>query len=320
MFNAYKYYECQMCGTKEIPHKAKGLCLKCYAKFAEQRYKSGKQNDRGSSKKILTEEYLREQYIMQQKSIGNIAQEIGCSRQYIMKILKEYNFPIRSKTEARKLALQQEKIIVNGEKFQYTYYDENFFKVWTKEMAYILGIIITDGSMNPTRMSVDISQKDKKFLNNLSVLLKTNSKINKKDQIPNAIYTLSLSNKEIYNDIIKLGIHPNKSLNMEYLDVPVEFESHFIRGIWDGNGTIYKDNKYYRTKIVSGSEQFIIKLAERLNYYGINTNNIYHKDNYYSLEIYTIINNLKTFRDFLYKDTDNLLIRLERKYKLFLEI
>lgn len=48
--------------------------------------------------------------------------------------------------------------------------NENFFKTWTNEMAWVLDLIVTDGCINPTK-SFSISQKDIDLLEKIKRLL-----------------------------------------------------------------------------------------------------------------------------------------------------
>lgn len=42
--------------------------------------------------------------------------------------------------------------------------NENFFKIWTHEMAWVLGIFITDGHVNKKYHSIYFSQKEERIL------------------------------------------------------------------------------------------------------------------------------------------------------------
>lgn len=46
--------------------------------------------------------------------------------------------------------------------------NENFFKVWTHEMAWVLGMFVTDGHVNKNTHSICFSQKDEKILRQIA--------------------------------------------------------------------------------------------------------------------------------------------------------
>ena len=42
--------------------------------------------------------------------------------------------------------------------------NEDFFKVWTHEMAWVLGLFVTDGTVNNKTQSISFTQKDERIL------------------------------------------------------------------------------------------------------------------------------------------------------------
>lgn len=107
-------------------------------------------NERLSTTSI-TEEDLARKY-NSGLSLHDIALQYGCSRQNIYKRMQRYGILKRTKSEARILALQQGKIFSYSEASPGTklvrkrrYVNESFFKTWTPAMAWVLGVIYTDG-------------------------------------------------------------------------------------------------------------------------------------------------------------------------------
>ena len=101
---------CKSCGTEELNHKARGLCTSCYDAAAEKRHKSHVTRRIGSHLPIpITKEDLEQKY-KSGLSLNDIARQYDCTRQYIHKLLKQYDLGVRTKSEARSLALQQGKI------------------------------------------------------------------------------------------------------------------------------------------------------------------------------------------------------------------
>ena len=83
-----------------------------------------------------------------------------------------------------------------------------------------------------------------------------------------ALYHFGISNEKLYDDIVNLGLTPNKSLTMQFPNMPNEFVRHFIRGCWDGDGSVYVD-KYTRhntlcASFVSGSLEFVEAMVKNL--------------------------------------------------------
>src|SRR4030043_476532 len=102
-----KHERCIGCGTTEIGHAAVGLCLNCYSKLMNARHTGYKgraekiKNTKLTGKKpghLLTKEYLHTEYILNQRSLSEIAKECGCTRTFVHRRLKAYNIPPREQT------------------------------------------------------------------------------------------------------------------------------------------------------------------------------------------------------------------------------
>ena len=104
-----KHKRCIRCGTLNVKHVARGLCVSCYNKFLHRRHR-GKRTTRGLASKKLTKENLVSEYIGKKKSLRDIAKECNCTSQYVYKKMIEYDVPLRNKKSAKMLALSREKI------------------------------------------------------------------------------------------------------------------------------------------------------------------------------------------------------------------
>lgn len=132
-----------------------------------------------------------------------------------------------------------------------------FKKIDTEIKAYWLGYIWADGCV------VDSSNNKNEYVYRMSLasidyehLLKfanifdkkIYTRINKTTNVCNhetTIYRVDLTNKEIYQDLLNLDIQINKSYSTStnILDfIPNELKCHFVRGVFDGDGSIVKDN------------------------------------------------------------------------------
>jgi len=58
-------------------------------------------------KEALTPEQLRQLYVQEQRSLAEIAQQFGCSRQYVLVLCRTYGIPRRTRSQARREALRQ---------------------------------------------------------------------------------------------------------------------------------------------------------------------------------------------------------------------
>jgi predicted DNA-binding protein YlxM (UPF0122 family) len=345
---ARNHNQCIKCGSSDKPHVSRGLCKSCYDKDIEGRHKdNGRIQSYGESSKLLTVEYLTENYINKNKSLADIAKETNCSRQYIHKKLKEHYIPLRSKCAARDLALTKDKLKFERLNDDGTSYfvslkkvnvNEAFFSSWSPAMAYVLGVICTDGNLDPGRIrepwrskssstipKISISQKEPELLEKILHLMNCDAKLSfRKEMIygkikSGALYQFSISNEKLYDDVVRLGLTPNKSLTMQFPNMPNEFVRHFIRGCWDGDGSVFVDKpsqKMYAS-FVSGSHDFLEAMVGNLVKAGL-PNRTIHRHNHTKTSCYFRFTGFQVpmLYHYFYDDVPETEY-LERKYNLF---
>lgn len=131
-----------------------------------------------------------------------------------------------------------------------------FKKIDTKEKAYWLGFLYADGCVlketNTIRINLstdDIEHliKFKNFVGAINTEIKSNDKYENGE-----VYYISyfqISDEEMANDLIDKGCVPNKTYGLAFPNeeiLPKEFVYHFIRGFFDGDGSLYTDEKRKR--------------------------------------------------------------------------
>lgn len=79
---------------------------------------------------------------------------------------------------------------------------EDYFKVWSNNMAYILGFIAADGVIQKENQCVSVSQKERYILEDIKKELKTNQPLyqNKKT----GVYMLNINSKTIKDDLMNI--------------------------------------------------------------------------------------------------------------------
>jgi len=215
---------------------------------------------------ILTKEKLKKLYFKQNKSLEDIAKEYGCSRIHISKIMKKYGLIRRTRSMARIEAIKKGKF----ENFSYEDIDENFFGKWSSEMAWALGLLFTDGHIRANM--VQFTSVDIDLLEKVKTLFQSSRPVQKRTQgydKSKHIYAFAFSHPKIANDLRKLGMHEKKSLDMVLPNVPEEYMRHFIRGCWDGDGSVFLDKTKIVASYISGSKKFIERLVQELYKIGI---------------------------------------------------
>ena len=84
------------------------------------------------------------------------------------------------------------------------------------------------------------------------------------------LYTLTIGNKVMINDLLLLGLTPNKSLDVKFPILNKDLYSHFIRGYFDGDGCIcLLSNKSWHINFCSGSKFLMDGLSEALRNIGM---------------------------------------------------
>lgn len=143
--------------------------------------------------------------------------------------------------------------------------NEDFFKEWSHEMAWVLGMIITDGNLHKDRAQVSITQKDIRVLEKISEYTSSAHKIRE----TNGSFRLTISSQVLKDDLTKLGLTPRKSLTVKFPNIPEEYLTSFIRGVFDGDGSVIRTG--YWAHVASGSKEFSQGLYDTFTSWGLHT-------------------------------------------------
>lgn len=212
--------------------------------------------------------------------------------------------------------------------------NQDFFKSWSATMAYVLGYLYADGSLEDASYLrgkyIRVSSVEKSIIIRIRRWLDSRHSIVKYP--PSTLngrprYLLKIGSHALYNNLVQLGLYPNKSLTVTLPSIPGKFLRDFVRGYFDGDGCVYfwrtrgKTRKIISRKLsvifTSGSKKFLEGLAVALNQrLGLKQTKIYDSHRSYQLR-YVTEDSIKIFK-FLYRLTPPLLF-LRRKYKKFFE-
>ena len=160
-----------------------------------------------------------------------------------------------------------------------------FENIDSEHKAYWLGFIYADGSITKKayekgsytyRLRMELMFEDKYILGQMALDLESDLKpkeyyndtssfegYNK----PKHTAYIMFSSKKMGEDLVKLGVVPNKTLILKSLpSIPDNLMKHFIRGYFDGDGSVYltKDNTiktaFYGTHdFINSIQDFLIK-------------------------------------------------------------
>ena len=183
-------------------------------------------------------------YLYYNNSNTNLGEYYKVDRHVISKYARSLKLP--SKKELNKI----EKDLNNVKKMikrDYLYFNENYFEhIDTHQKSYFLGLIASDGCIhNPKdgqcQLSIILNGKDYYILDILREEISLKRKLVFNDERDTVCFKVC-SNK-IVNDLKKYGITFNKTWDMNIKNIPKEFIPSFLLGYFDGDGTIYIQNK-----------------------------------------------------------------------------
>lgn len=146
---------------------------------------------------------------------------------------------------------------------------------WGPEFTYSIGLLTTDGNLSKDGRHFDFTSNDlqlvKTFkrcmnLSDVKIGTKTNGITNKKYS------RIQFSNVRLYNELLKIGLMPNKSRVLKELKIPNKYFFDFLRGHFDGDGCFYsywdkrwKSSFIFYTVFNSGSRLHIEWLRRKIN-------------------------------------------------------
>lgn len=111
-------------------------------------------------------------------------------------------------------------------------------------MAYVLGFFAADGNMIRNKRGahfIAFYNNDRILLEKVRTALSSEHKIGRKI-LPaprKTAYQLQIGSKEMFGDLLSLGMKPAKSNTLILPRVPTPFHCDFVRGYFDGDGCIY---------------------------------------------------------------------------------
>lgn len=249
------------------------------------------------------------------KSMRQIERDYNVARQSVAKYLEEKQIKTTKGNHYRKY------------KHQYDYFEN----IDTEEKAYWLGFMFADGYIvdyskkyGEDKFGITLHSKDKKTLEQFKKSIQSTNPITDVSSNGRQLHRIIMSSQKTVDDLISHGCIKQKSLILKPpIGVPQSLIHHFIRGYFDGDGSIslYNDKRQIKT-LYCGCVSFISKLNDYLYNDGIvNRSSInFGKDKkrriFCDIE-WSGFTNMKAIFHYMYDDAT---IYGNRKYNKFLEI
>lgn len=224
----------------------------------------------GKSKERINVEY----YVTQEefnrlrsenKSINEIANLVGfpSSGLTLQKYAKQLGWDM-----GKKVYGNNAKISVN----------EDFFKTWTPDSAWVYGWLLTDGSIDESsgHIKLALKQDDKPLLQKIKSVMSFEGNIYDGGHKDGRKYScLTICRKSMAEDLFRLGMaRKNKTFNTSMPNVPDDLFWDFMRGVVEGDGNIAHrtgNTDAMCVTITGATRQFMVDLQEKLLEHGVAT-------------------------------------------------
>ena len=267
-------------------------------------------------KKYLFTEEQKNFVVKLYKELGSsvdVGNKFNVGHKVITKILEEKG--------VRRTAAKKRRYKIN----------ESYFDIIdTPNKAYILGFLYADGCNNKSKgtISMSLEEGDKHILEDIRNEIGSERPLefidysNKHDfgYTYKSQYRMLLFSTHMCEVLEAYGVVPNKSLVLDFPNLKDHLFPHFIRGYFDGDGSVTQGKKDTNfTLTITSTNNFCEKLKEIIEKeVGINCY-IYDASNHNGItKVLTTSGRLqvKTLLDWLYKDAD---LFLERKHHRYIQ-
>ena len=137
---------------------------------------------------------------------------------------------------------------------------------WSTELAYVVGLIATDGNLSPDGRHITFTSKDLGLAVLFQKYLNHKGKIGRKSRGGGGekkYFVVQLGDVVFYKFLLSIGLTPKKSKTMGKLKIPQKYFYDFLRGCIDGDGSIssfmHPQSKLpqFKVRLVSASKLFL---------------------------------------------------------------
>ena len=276
------------------------------------------QNEKKKLKTKIPQEIIEKIIINYNKGMGLKAsgEEFNISAYVVRNILINNDITIRTQSESAVLSN------INRKKY---FCNLNYFKTQSSNMAYILGFLAADGyiSLNKNEIKITLAQKDAELLEKIKKELEFTGEV--KYTVTNKgfdIATLEITCSEYKKDLAEYNIIPQKTFKFSISkNLDKKYWIDFIRGYWDGDGTICTAGKSaIRASLCSAKketlEQILNFLEENYNIKKVSIQERAGINTLYYFQ-YSTTATKQLFKAMYYQED---LLYLDRKYKKFCEL
>lgn len=195
---------------------------------------------------------------------------------------------------------------------------------WNHKTAYLCGLISADGCLINNGRHINLTSKDWELITITQDILEFSVKVGTKiSPHGSSAYHLQFSNVSFYDFLLNAGLTPNKSKTISSINIPDEYYADFLRGYFDGDGSIHgfwdkrwKNSLMYYCEFSSGSPNFL-KWLQKSNVSLLNTSLGRIKQSRGAQALSHAKHDSQLLFDAMYADPSK--PRLSRKYNRFID-
>lgn len=226
---------------------------------------------------------IEKMYKQEGRTLKDVTDYFGYSNKTIKKIFKHRDVEPNDRSDMTRIGAfkRERKYGLN----------QDYFKHWSREMAYIVGFINADGNVyrdadnGDFALQITIKEDDRDVVYKIKKALEYEGEVkfytmSRPNGNTTDVANLRIGSKILTDDLIALGIQERKSLVKGVPEkLPKEYIFAYLRGYFDGNGTI--DMRYERTlipalrlRLTSGSERHLNEIQDILCEHGFSRKKI----------------------------------------------
>ena len=205
--------------------------------------------------------------------------------------------------------------------------NDHYFKTWSNEMAYVLGLLAADGHVAVTKtgqhiVMINLKESDKELVERIKKFVDYSGPIySQRKSNGETQAVLTMTSKEMVNDLRVLGLGQNKTHSLVWPNsIYDEFVPHFVRGYFDGDGCIFYENSANKDNLLTvniiGTPSFIDYLKNQYHIMSGNAHGYIAKKGVVNSMVINGKFAARSFLDWIYKDSTEE-TRLSRKYNIY---
>jgi len=151
---------------------------------------------------------------------------------------------------------------------------------WTPELAYVIGLLVTDGCLSNDERHIIMRSSELPLLKTFKRCLNLSNRITEtfnNGWSKKRNYRIQFCDVQFYRWLLKIGLFPAKTYTIGKINVPNKYFSDFLRGHLDGDGSVWTYKDYWNTfknpkyiykrlwtKFISASETHIKWLRKKI--------------------------------------------------------